>query len=517
MVDGPTPPNIPESQTDSPDNGYVTTSKPQRAMPTGFESIPTNPSSYETKSIPLNILPDANFEYETAAGAFRSVGGGPGHGIDIRYGNIATSYGQALEYIGKLFTDGDQWSGETYNALVSSFSAALIDLQRLQALAEAMQKVVWTFHMTMCSTAQQMLNNDEHSGDDNEYMITRRQSDPNPDAPQGSPARQHDVRVNLSTGDGDLLDHYRIGEYRIQHNTEDIHSEADRRRFLKEYHDQWNNFSRAVLRGSYIDGMVAASGHIPVVPELLTNPPQINPNGTGNPNTGPSMTNPGNTGVPSGPSNVTTPSPSPSPTFDPSKYKPKDTNKPQYTNQQNQQNQNNPLQNVLNTANQGLQQASNSGQQAASQAMQSLNGLAGKMQQQLPEGVLGLGPSNIAQPASTKGAGTGGRGGGAPSGAGTPRLSQQFDPKQSVAKASTTSSASKAGVSGQGVGAAGGGAPAAGARGGGDGAKVHKVNRALRGEGNGAEIIGESEAVVPVIGGQPPPSDKPAPTSSGEK
>ncbi|WP_158168104.1 hypothetical protein [Mycolicibacterium smegmatis] len=53
---------------------------------------------------------------------------------------------------------------------------------------------------------------------------------------------------------------------------------------------------------------------------------------------------------------------------------------------------------------------------------------------------------------------------------------------------------------GQGSGAPGGGMGGGGQRGGGSEARDHKVNKMLRGSSNGQSVIGESDAVLPVIG-----------------
>jgi hypothetical protein len=64
-------------------------------------------------------------------------------------------------------------------------------------------------------------------------------------------------------------------------------------------------------------------------------------------------------------------------------------------------------------------------------------------------------------------------------------------------------------------GMGGGGAPGAGGKGASDG-KEHKGNKALRTRKNGADIIGDNDAVVPVLGGEEAPTadgDQPAPPS----
>ncbi|MFV8308401.1 hypothetical protein [Mycobacteroides chelonae] len=143
-----------------------------------------------------------------------------------------------------------------------------------------------------------------------------------------------------------------------------------------------------------------------------------------------------------------------------------------------------------------------SGAQGLLSSLQNANGA-------LPEGVLGLGGPKVS-PLSTplKPGGTSGRVG-QPSGGADARPTLRSEPHNSVTKASAASSGSGSrGAASAGTGAAGGGAPAAGSRADGGG-KVHKVNKALRTAANGEEILGETDAVVSVIGStQPDPPPK---------
>jgi hypothetical protein len=64
-------------------------------------------------------------------------------------------------------------------------------------------------------------------------------------------------------------------------------------------------------------------------------------------------------------------------------------------------------------------------------------------------------------------------------------------------------------------GMGGGGAPGAGGKGASEG-KEHKGNKALRSRKNGADIVGDTDAVVPVLGAEQVPTadaDQPAPPS----
>lgn len=145
-------------------------------------------------------------------------------------------------------------------------------------------------------------------------------------------------------------------------------------------------------------------------------------------------------------------------------------------------------------AQKGLGQA---GKAAAKGLTDTLKG-AGKGPGGLPEGVLGLGSKSV-HGAGKSGGGVGGRGGGG-RGAGTgARPPAKLAPASKIGPAATP--VSRAGLSGTG-GQGGTGAPAAGHRGGGAD-KTHKANKALHAAKNGEELLGEVDAVTPVLGGQP--------------
>jgi hypothetical protein len=169
---------------------------------------------------------------------------------------------------------------------------------------------------------------------------------------------------------------------------------------------------------------------------------------------------------------------------------------------------------ALNAASQALQSGLGAATQAAQQAAQ---GAMGATKPALPEGALGLGP----KPEDPKGVGGAGKGGAAAAGGGAgahqpaARLSSQPTSAVAGAKAAMPAAASSA-MSGMGSpGMGGGGAPGAGGKGASDG-KEHKGNKALRTRKNGADIIGDNDAVVPVLGGEEAPTadgDQPAPPS----
>lgn len=150
-------------------------------------------------------------------------------------------------------------------------------------------------------------------------------------------------------------------------------------------------------------------------------------------------------------------------------------------------------------ANSAGQQAQNAAGQAGNAANQALGQLpkGGHGGTGLPEGVLGLGPKGLT--AANKTSGSGGRGGGA-GGAGTraPVVSKPSAQLTQASKAVTSAATSRAGVAGG--GSPGAGAPVAGQRGGAGAGKEHKASKALRNTKHGQEVIGGTDAVVPVIG-----------------
>jgi hypothetical protein len=72
---------------------------------------------------------------------------------------------------------------------------------------------------------------------------------------------------------------------------------------------------------------------------------------------------------------------------------------------------------------------------------------------------------------------------------------------------------SSSGMGGMGAPGMGGGGPAGAGAGKSDG-KEHKANKALKRRKNGSDIVGDTDAVVPVLGDAPPPQteeSQPAP------
>lgn len=112
-----------------------------------------------------------------------------------------------------------------------------------------------------------------------------------------------------------------------------------------------------------------------------------------------------------------------------------------------------------------------------------------------PEGVLGLGPQGLGGAGAGKGGG--GAGGGVPL-RGLPTGLPNGTPATAAAKMPAAATGAGAGL-GAGAGSPGAGAPAAGQRGDQNG-KGHQVNKALRRKKNGKDVIGDSDASVPVVG-----------------
>lgn len=158
-------------------------------------------------------------------------------------------------------------------------------------------------------------------------------------------------------------------------------------------------------------------------------------------------------------------------------------------------------------AQKGTQAAQNAAGQAANAAQEALGNKpdgARTAAARLPEGVLGLGPKGLTG-ATKGGGGAHGAGGAADA---RPPLTKPVDARMvPPSKQPVATPAARAGVGS--TGAPGAGAPAAGHRSGGAD-KVHKVSKALYQQKHGEEVVGETEAVIPVIGevSDPTPSGK---------
>ncbi|MCV7283250.1 hypothetical protein H7J88_26795 [Mycolicibacterium flavescens] len=160
---------------------------------------------------------------------------------------------------------------------------------------------------------------------------------------------------------------------------------------------------------------------------------------------------------------------------------------------------------ALDAATKGATSGIDAATKAAQQAAQAAGkGLGKNAVPKMREGALGLGD----KPAAGKGGGTGA--GGAGLGKGGPgvqqpaaRLSSQPTTPASGIRP-TVPAASAAGMGAMG-GPGMGGAPAAGQRG--QDGKEHKPNKALKNRKNGSDIVGDTDAVVPVLGDSAPAED----------
>ncbi|CDO28953.1 hypothetical protein [Mycolicibacterium porcinum] len=150
---------------------------------------------------------------------------------------------------------------------------------------------------------------------------------------------------------------------------------------------------------------------------------------------------------------------------------------------------------ATNAAKDGIGQAMDAAKNAAGQ-----NPL-GDMPKGPPEGVLGLGPQGLGGAGAAKGGG--GAGGGVPL-RGLPSSLPTGAPATAAAKMPAAATGAGAGL-GAGAGSPGAGAPAAGQRAGDQNGKGHQVNKALRRKKNGKDVIGDSDASVPVVGANEEP------------
>lgn len=167
---------------------------------------------------------------------------------------------------------------------------------------------------------------------------------------------------------------------------------------------------------------------------------------------------------------------------------------------------------IGNAAKDAASQAANAAKQAAGAAGSALKPPGGMP----PEGVLGLGPKGLEAPLNKAGgaAGAGGGGAGPKGGAGVPRGMSPLASANSPLTAARGMAMPGAAVSGAGLGSGAGmpppmPPPGGGQRGGGE-EKDHKVLKALRRKQYGEAVVGENEAIVPVVG----ESEEPQPAGS---
>jgi hypothetical protein len=313
------------------------------------------------------------------------------------------------------------------------------------------------------------------------------------------------------------------GGGRLRNNSDGYVTAADALRELERINNSIRDYGRAVqlFRDTYNPTVAAVTESFPVLPP----PPNMEYGPTGPGPTGPGPTGPGPTGPgPTGPGPTGTP-PINTPKFDKPAITTPDTGKnkaiPDYqsdtsdqtpiNNPQNWPTTTNPTQTAaqglksgLDAATQGMKSGLDAATQAAQQAAQGAAGAGQKpISPSLREGALGLGD----KPGAPKGMGGSSAGGGGVGGhQPAARLASQPAASASAGAQPTVPAAASSAMGGMGAPGMGGG-PAAGQRGA-DG-KEHKGNKALRTRKNGSDIVGDTDAVVPVLGGEsaPPPEE----------
>lgn len=159
------------------------------------------------------------------------------------------------------------------------------------------------------------------------------------------------------------------------------------------------------------------------------------------------------------------------------------------------------LESLTDPAKSAMDTATNAAKDAAGQLADAMKNAAGQnplgdMPKGPPEGVLGLGPQGLGGAGAGKGGG--GVGGGVPL-RGMPSGLSSSAPATAAVKMPAAAAGTGAGL-GAGAGSPGAGAPAAGQRAGDQNGKGHQVNKALRRKKNGKDVMGDSEASVPVVG-----------------
>ncbi|MHC9297391.1 hypothetical protein ACRCUN_33455 [Mycobacterium sp. LTG2003] len=167
------------------------------------------------------------------------------------------------------------------------------------------------------------------------------------------------------------------------------------------------------------------------------------------------------------------------------------------------------LDGIADAAKNALGQMGDAAKQAADAAKEAFQPPTGD--EGPPEGVLGLGPTGIGTTKPPLG-GAGGPKAGGGSGIGMPRAIPNAKAVSGIPVPAAARMAAPAVGAGLGaMGAPGTGAPAAAQRGD-NNAKGHQVNKALKRKKNGQELVGDTDAIVPVIG-----ADESAETTESER
>lgn len=273
--------------------------------------------------------------------------------------------------------------------------------------------------------------------------------------------------------------------------------------------DQYNSYMRTIMADTYVPGIKAITGGYPQFAQGDARPPgnapQIPGVGLGTPGGRSPAGGPGGSGGGS-PSTPTPPKPTSAQEWASALPQPQGQDAAQNGLGDAASGAGDALGQATGAAGDALGQATDAAGQAANtagQAASSLAGLGGMGKPALPEGMLNLGnKADLARGLSE--AGRAGRGGGGAGGGGAGGIARELASRAPTTPASSTSgtNATQSGASRAGIasGSPGAGAPAAGARGAGGDGKEHKANKALRSRRNGSEVVGDADAVLPVIG-----------------
>ncbi len=311
-------------------------------------------------------------------------------------------------------------------------------------------------------------------------------------------------KADLDAKINDFNSRYHIdGDNRLRNNDDGYVSAPDVVKEMEKINRSITDYTTAVqlFRDNYNPTVVAVAQNFPNLPA----PPNMkygDPTGPGGDPTGPGGTSPfspgGGGGGGSTPFDTSGLGTKP---IDKDKFAidPKDLTDPKNMTspEDRTDTSENPLDGLTDPVKSAIDTATDAAKDALGQAMDAAKNAAGQNPlgeglQGPPEGVLGLGPQGLGGAGAGKAAGAGG---GVPL-RGMPSGLPTTAPATTAPK--VTAPAAAAGL-GAGAGSPGAGAPAAGQRGDQNG-KGHQVNKALRRKKNGKDVIGNSDASVPVVG-----------------
>ncbi|OBB19781.1 hypothetical protein A5761_06500 [Mycolicibacterium setense] len=309
----------------------------------------------------------------------------------------------------------------------------------------------------------------------------------------------------LNTAINDFNSKYHIDGSGYLRNKDDGYvTAADALKQLEEINNSIDAYQQAVqlFTNVYNPAVEAATQnfpHLPSLPKITYGDPTA-PGGPGGPGGGPGGTSPFTPGGGAGTKpfdksafdKLNTDKPT-----DYEKYKPIDQ-KPTDQNDSTTDPTKDALDSLTDPVKSAIDSATGAAKDAAGQLADAMKNAAGQNPLGTggpPEGVLGLGPQGLGGAGAGKGGG--GSGGGVPL-RGLPTGLPNGTPATAAAKMPAAATGAGAGL-GAGAGSPGAGAPAAGQRGDQNG-KGHQVNKALRRKKNGKDVIGDSDASVPVVG-----------------